>query len=132
VGESTIDVTAGRRRPPWQGVVATSGAVLWTLAMIAAFWSPPPPQPRWRWEWIDETVHLSSFLVFAIAWSIAGTRWRPIALVGLALAAITELVQPLLPWHRTAQLGDAIADALGLGLGLALIAGLRALRHGRG
>jgi len=132
VGASTIDVTEGRRRLPWGRLVATSGAVVWTLAMLAAFWSPPPPQPRWRWEWIDETVHLSSFLVFAIVWSIAGARWRPIAVVGLALAAVTELVQPLLPWHRTAQLGDAIADALGLALGLALFAGLRALRPGRG
>lgn len=89
--------------------------------MLVALWSPPPPQPKWRWEWIDETVHVSLFFGFAIAWAIALGRPRWVAAAGVALAIATELVQPLLPWERTAQLGDAIADAVGLALGLAIV-----------
>jgi hypothetical protein len=95
-------------------------AIAWTLAMLFVFWSPvsvDQPAP----EWADEAVHGGTFFGFAIAWGLTRLRPRWIAASGLALAIVTELVQPMLPWPRTAQLGDVIADACGVALGLCVV-----------
>ena len=101
-------------------LVARGFASAWTLAMLFAFWSPVSLQQPSPW-WADEAVHGGTFFGFAIAWGLAGLRPRWIAACGLALAIVTELVQPLLPWPRTAQLGDVVADACGVALGLLLV-----------
>ena len=101
-------------------LLARGFAIAWTLAMLFVFWSPVSvhePAP----EWADEAVHAGTFFGFAIAWGLADLRPRWIAGCGIALAIVTELVQPRLPWPRTAQLGDVVADACGVALGLLVI-----------
>jgi hypothetical protein len=101
--------------------LARGFAIAWTLAMLFVFWSPVSVDQPSPW-WADEAVHGGSFFGFAIAWGLAGLRPRWIAASGIALAIVTELVQPRLPWPRTAQLGDVIADACGVAVGLVLVA----------
>jgi hypothetical protein len=104
----------------WLGFVAHGLAIAWTLLMLFVFWSPSPVQEAAP-EWADEAVHGGSFFGFTIAWGLARVRPRWIAASGVALAIVTELVQPLLPWPRTAELGDVVADACGVALGLLLV-----------
>jgi VanZ family protein len=110
-------------------IAARAAAIVWTLVLLAFLWSPPPRNPRWNWEWLDETVHCVLFFGFAIAWSVARLGLRRVAIAGVALAIVTELVQPWLPWERTAQLGDVVADVVGLLVGLAPAALVRMRRR---
>lgn len=95
--------------------------------MLFVFWSPSPVREPVVW-WADEAVHSGSFFGFAIAWRLARVRASVVAVAGVALAITTELVQPLLPWPRTAQIGDVVADACGVAIGLAVVLGLARLR----
>lgn len=115
----------------WTRIVALVtrvGAIAWTLLMLFVFWSPSLVREPVVW-WADEAVHSGSFFGFAIAWRLARTRASRVAVAGVALAITTELVQPLLPWPRTAQIGDVVADACGVALGLAVVAAIARMRR---
>lgn len=66
----------------------------------------------------DKLVHLGLFFVLALTGRIAGIRalWLGPALT--AYAPISELLQAVLPINRDGTPGDALADVLGVGLGL--------------
>ena len=70
---------------------------------------------------LDKVVHWGIFVVFTVLWLRLGTsRWRYawVALGGLALAVVTEMVQTL-PWiGRDGGLDDGITDVIGVVLGL--------------
>lgn len=70
----------------------------------------------------DKLVHASLFALLgwlgARSWGLAAQRWRLV--VGLLLlGALTESLQSLIP-GRSASLGDWLADASGLAVGLLL------------
>ncbi len=90
--------------------------------------------PRWVHEversspWfalpdLDKVVHWGIFCVFAVLWlrvSGSSRRYWFVGLGGLALAAITELVQNLPIINRDGNVADAIADFIGVLIGLAI------------
>lgn len=115
--------------PRARRVLAYAIASTWTVGMLVLFWSPPPPQPKWSGEWLDVTIHATAFFGFAIVWWIAGLSPRRLAAFGAVLAITTELVQPLLPWPRSMEIGDVLADAGGLAVAVFGLARLR--RRGR-
>jgi VanZ family protein len=86
--------------------------------MLAVFWLPPPPDPQWDWAWLDETVHAGSFFGWAGLARVAAFPVRATLAFGVGLAVITELVQATLPWDRSADPSDVLADVVGLALGL--------------
>jgi hypothetical protein len=112
-------------------------AVLWTLVICFLCWMPG----RWVHEvehgspWfqlpdLDKVVHWGIFVLFAVLWLRTGTsRWRYawVALGGLAMASITELVQNLPAIGRDAEVGDAITDLIGVAIGLAVFRWLEPL-----
>jgi VanZ family protein len=114
-------------RRAWSRSVARGVAIAWTAGIFALLWSPPPPARDSPW-WADEAVHGGLLFGFAIAWSAARARAGVVAAAGVAISIVTELVQPLLPWPRTAQVGDVVSDAGGLAIGLALVWLLSRLR----
>lgn len=69
----------------------------------------------------DKLDHLGAFLLLAVlgrlAWPGAGGG---LALGLVAFGALIEGLQALTP-HRYAEFGDLVADALGVGLGMALM-----------
>lgn len=67
----------------------------------------------------DKWVHASSFVLLSVmfAWAL-GFRMLLVAALMLGLGAFDELTQIFFP-DRTASVGDWLADALGVGLGVA-------------
>lgn len=111
-------------------VLRLAMAVLWTVVICFLCWMPG----RWVQEvgraspWfelpdLDKVVHWGIFVLFTVLWLRTGTsRWRYawVALGGLAMAAITELVQNLPAVGRDAEVADAITDLIGVAIGLAV------------
>src|SRR6185437_3412702 len=107
-------------------------ATLWTLVILVLCWTPRQivqeleEGPSWFLLLIpnyDKLVHWGIFLVFSVLWLRTGTsRWRYawVALGGLALAAITEIVQLLPAIRRDASVADALTDLIGAAIGLAI------------
>jgi len=100
-----------------------TAATLWMLAMLVVFWSPSPPNPT-PIPGLDKVIHAVAFAGFGAlaAWEPWGPwgssrRW-PVVAIGVGLALATEWVQGLLPWPRSAELGDVVADVVGLLIGV--------------
>lgn len=119
--------TAPAQRPRWRVLlVLLLGAISW-LALV-----PNPPQ-QLSTGW-DKSNHLLAFgaLAFTAVWALwpEPRQWGRLVAAGLAYGAAIELLQGLLP-PRSCDWRDLIADGVGLALGLAVAAGVRALaRHG--
>lgn len=116
--------------PRWRLVVAVG----WTAAVLAMLWAPPPPPPDVVIPHFDKYVHFAFFLGIGLAWRAAALRPAWVLTAGTVLGAITEIVQASLPWPRSADAWDVVADALGLvvalGIGAALGAVATRLRGG--
>src|SRR5262245_34687890 len=105
-------------------------AALWTSVIFFLCWMPG----KWIQEvqegspWLqlpdlDKVVHWGIFVLFTVLWLRTGTsRWRYawVALGGLAVAAITELVQLIPAIGRDAEVADVITDLIGVAIGLAV------------
>ncbi len=103
-------------------------AVSWTLAILFLCWMPG----KWVQEvegesaWLqipdlDKVVHWGIFVLFAVLWLRTSTsRWRYVwvGLAGLAMAAITEIVQTVPAIGRDGEIGDAITDLIGVAIGM--------------
>lgn len=105
-------------------------AVAWTLGILAACTLPgaaiPAPQ---LWDF-DKLAHFSLFAGFGWLWMRAlehdlYRRALAVLAAGVAYAVLSELYQGLLPWPRTPDPYDALADAAGAAAGVLLYV----LRH---
>lgn len=113
-------------------------AVLWTLAMLVGLSLPGEDIPSLEGVGFDKLVHAAGFFGFGLLWLLASprVRWRILAL-GLLFAVGSEFYQLIPQLHRDFSPFDALADAVGLGIGL--LVGVRwqrgraaALRRGGG
>jgi hypothetical protein len=105
-------------------------ALLWTLAILVLCWIPGfwLNQVETRSDWftipnLDKVIHWSIFTGFSVLWVRVGSsrrRYLWVGLGGLALAAVTELVQNLPLIGRDGNIGDATGDLLGTLAGLAV------------
>jgi hypothetical protein len=104
-------------------------AALWTLVILFLCWMPgrwvqkvEAGSPWFQVPDLDKVVHWGIFVLFTVLWLRTGhSRWRYVwvALAGLAVAAITELVQSSVPAiGRDGEIGDAITDLIGVAIGL--------------
>ncbi len=107
-------------------------AVLWTLVILVLCWTPDvmlpvveePNSYLFRVVHIDKFVHAGLFAVFSVLWLRAlpagRARFLWVAMGGAALAAITEIVQNAPIIQREAEFSDAVADFVGVLLGIPL------------
>lgn len=94
-------------------------AILCTLGIFAMTWLPSPSGPP-MFDGIDKVVHVGSFFVLTLAWRWAGLDARLMLALGVVLAAVTEYGQGLLPWPRSPEFFDVLADVAGVVLGVAM------------
>jgi len=106
-------------------------AALWTSVIFFLCWMPgewvqevAKGSPWFQVPDLDKVVHWGIFVLFTVLWLRTGTsrrRYAWVALGGLAVAAITELVQMGVPAiGRDGEVGDAITDLIGVAIGLAI------------
>jgi VanZ family protein len=100
----------------------------WTLVILVLCWWPTrllPVSETARVPFftinVDKLVHFSIFATFAVLWMRvrrpAGTTGR-VLLAGLVLTVVSELGQLVPAVGRDANLPDAAADLVGVGIGL--------------
>jgi hypothetical protein len=114
-------------------------AVVWTLVILVLCWIPadwlPVKEtggPGWDLPHKDKFVHAGMFLVFAVLW-LEATKGKPgrfawVAAAGIALAVVTELGQNLPFLRRDGEVADALADSVGVVVGLWLFPWIDRLR----
>lgn len=93
-------------------------AVLWTLAILAACTIPGEDLPDIDILSIDKFAHFAVFGLFGWVWMYAlgqpfHARAAWVIAAGIAYGILTEVYQGLLPWERSPDAYDALADALG-------------------
>ena len=103
-------------------------ASIWTIVILVLCWMPRSviEEVEEGSSWfeipnLDKAVHWGIFVVFAVLWLRIGTsRWRYawVALGGLAMAVVSELVQLLPSIGRNADTDDGITDMIGVVIGL--------------
>lgn len=107
-------------------------AAAWTLFILAACSIPGRDLPSVPLPDFDKLAHVVVFTVFAVLWMRAGsasarTRLAVVA-GGFAYAVFTEIYQGWLPFERTPDPFDALANMIGVVLGVALYSWLYARR----
>lgn len=102
-------------------------AVVFAVSLVVLF-SPGSTVPSGPPN-SDKIVHTLLFAALALASRLASIGWRTTAAWVLAYAALSEVLQALLPIQRSGSLWDVAADAFGAALGLAAWAiGARVIR----
>ncbi|HWB76556.1 MAG TPA: VanZ family protein [Nannocystaceae bacterium] len=91
-----------------------------TFAVLAFLWAPPPPAPTIQIPHLDKYLHLGLFFAVAASWRFARMPARRVLAFGILLGIVTEVVQGALPWPRTPDVLDVVADTIGIAIALGL------------
>ncbi|OZE33347.1 MULTISPECIES: VanZ family protein [unclassified Rhodococcus (in: high G+C Gram-positive bacteria)] len=91
-------------------------AVTFVVALIVLF-TPASGVPS-GFQHSDKIIHFLLFAVLAYTSRLAGIGWAGTAAWVLGFAAISEVLQAILPLGRSGSLADALADAAGVAVGL--------------
>ncbi|MCF2490985.1 VanZ family protein [Dyadobacter sp. CY347] len=106
--QSTIDFFS---RNPWI-------AWLWTILILLACTWPGKDIPSAPIVGFDKIVHAGLFIVWIVLWTLAyPKKARLFVLLGMAYGLGLEFYQQLLPFDRTFDWWDAVADAVGVLIG---------------
>ncbi len=94
-------------------------AIAWTLGILAACTIPGSDLPKINIVLFDKAAHFVVFAGFGWLWmrALRGTPLRNTQRVlagGLAYTVLTEIYQGILPFDRTPDPVDVLANALGL------------------
>lgn len=104
-------------------VLRYGAAITWTIIMLIGC-TIPGPQIEPVVTLNDKFMHVAIFAPFAVLWIMAGRRPVWVIIAGLLYGILIEVIQGILPIHRSADVVDAIADfagtLIGVGLGIGL------------
>lgn len=95
-------------------------AIGWTLVILALFTIPGSSLPKdSSLLEFDKLAHFGLFVIFGVCWMWAlnqplKRRVVTVLVAGIAYAWLTEVYQGLLPFERTPDVYDAIANTAGL------------------
>jgi len=93
-------------------------AWIWTILILIACSWPGKSMPEAPVVGFDKIVHIGLFSVWAVLWLMASRKKALIIiLLGFAYGLGLEVYQQLLPFDRTFDWWDALADAAGILLG---------------
>lgn len=98
-------------------------AIIWTIIILIGCTVPGPDVPPMM-TLNDKLMHIAIFMPFSLLWYVSGRGAVWVLLAGLGYGILIEVIQGILPIHRSADVQDAVADFIGtlvgLGLGWAL------------
>lgn len=102
----------------WWIATAAYAALLFVVSVI-------PVEPKAGVPYLDKVAHLGEYLLFAwlLAQAVRAARRRDRVvslwawIVATSYGGLLEGVQAMLPW-RSAELADAVANAVGAALGV--------------
>jgi len=117
---------AGRRSPTSDRVVLAVTVVV----QLVVLYAPRAPAVS-SVPGLDKLVHAAVFGAVAWAATRCGVARWVVAVVLVAHAALSEVLQHTLLAHRSGDAVDALADTVGVGLGLLVATVLPARRPGR-
>ena len=115
------------------GRAARAGFVVALLVHLVVLYAPRAPAAPGP-VWLDKVVHVTIFAAVAVTAAWAGLPRRPVVLLLLGHAVVSELLQWLILPDRSGDPWDSVADAAGVALavladlGIRLVAGSRARR----
>lgn len=94
-------------------------AIFWTaLILLACNW-PADDIPKDPVPGFDKIVHIGFFTGWAILWRMRfPNKIINIIAIGITYGFIIEVLQHILPFNRTFDLTDLLADTAGIFLGL--------------
>ena len=93
-------------------------AWLWTFAILVACSIPGKSIPSAPVMGFDKIVHIGLFFVWIILWLLASRgKSTFFVILGMAYGLALEFYQQLLPFDRSFDWWDAVADAVGVLLG---------------
>ena len=108
-------------------------SIIWGIIILFVSSLPNLQVPESGFDFGDKIFHFGEYLIFSLflipvargdsrrPFSRKGiTIWQKIALIGISLAVIDELHQIFIP-GRFCELGDILADFLGIIVGLLII-----------
>ncbi|WP_229248749.1 VanZ family protein [Dyadobacter sandarakinus] len=102
-------------RNPWPGI-------FWTALILVACTWPGKDIPAAPVVGFDKVVHAGLFTAWIILWTLAYPGMgRKLVLIGMAYGLGLEFYQQLLPFDRTFDWWDAVADAAGVLLGFGIV-----------
>ncbi|HEX7740180.1 MAG TPA: VanZ family protein [Marmoricola sp.] len=93
------------------------------LFSLFSFFTPDPDLPSVTEDIWDKAGHASIFAALALTGVLAAIAWRHLATGLFGYAVLTEVLQAVLPIHRSGDWHDVVADSVGIIAGL-LLAGL--------
>ncbi len=109
-------------------------ALAWGLFILALCTVPGRSIPDSEIASLDKLVHFGVFFVLAWLWMPPSAgKWASaqVSLGGTMYAAFTELYQGWLPWERTPDPFDFLANVVGLLLGVLSFVAIRTLQASR-
>jgi VanZ family protein len=95
-------------------------AGLWTLAIAVGCLTPAEDLPDVASRLSDKAMHAGIFAGFSGLWLLAGQGLRRVLLIGVLYGGLLEVLQTVLPIHRSGDWLDLTADTIGLLVGAGL------------
>lgn len=94
-------------------------AIVWTIIILIGCTTPGPNVPVGM-TLHDKVMHVIIFVPFAFLWRLSGRGMVWVLLAGLGYGILIEVIQGVLPIHRSADVEDALADFVGTVVGAGL------------
>lgn len=93
-------------------------AIVWTLVILAVCTLPGKNVPNPPFPNFDKLVHLGMFVIWSVLWLLSHpAKGKLIIILGMAYGLGIEFYQQILPFDRTFDWWDALADSVGVLLG---------------
>lgn len=98
--------------------IAMAAAICWTLLIVVAVLVPGQHVPRQPVFEFDKLIHAGLFFGFTLLWTFAlarGSLWRTfiVLCVAISFGLLTEWIQGQLPYRRSMDQFDMLANGAG-------------------